>query len=280
MDRKIRVMTVVDGASGLAGAEKMAVMVATHLDGSEFDRVFCATRGDLAPKVLNELDEAGVEIVRLRRPWRFALWAWWPLISLIRRQPVDVIHAHKFGSNAWATIIGRLCRVPVVIAHEHSWDYQGQRFRMLIDRELIGRGATLFLAVSEEDRRRMIDVEGIDSCKVRLMPNGIPQQRLGKRASVRTELGIAADAPVIGSVGGLRPPKAYGVLIQATARLVDEFPRLRTLIVGRGPEEGSLRALIADAGLEDHVSLLGARHDVPDVLAALDVAVCSSISEG
>jgi glycosyltransferase involved in cell wall biosynthesis len=52
------------------------------------------------------------------------------------------------------------------------------------------------------------------------------------------------------------------------------------LIAGDGPEEAALRAQIAGLGLEDVVLLLGTRSDVPEVLAALDVAVCCSDFEG
>src|SRR5207247_2876737 len=141
-------------------------------------RILCARRGDLAPSIVSELESAGVELVRLRRTSPLAVWAWWPLVSLIRREGVDVIHAHKFGSNLWGTLLGVALRIPVV-AHEHSWTYDGNRLRVLLDRELIGRRASVFLAVSDEDRRRMLAIERIDPAAVRLMPNGIPDQSFG-----------------------------------------------------------------------------------------------------
>jgi glycosyltransferase involved in cell wall biosynthesis len=277
---RIRVLTLVDGASGLAGAEKLAVMVTKNLDPARFDRVLCATRGDLAPAIVSELEAAGVQLVLLRRTSPFEIWTWWPLIALLRRNKVDVIHAHKFGSNVWAVVLGDALRVPVVIAHEHSWAYEGDLLRVFLDRELIARRVSVFLAVSDQDRRRMLAVERIDPRVVRLMPNGIPDVTIGDPAAVRRELGIGPEAPVIGSVGGLRSPKAYDVLIRATALLTGEFPEIRTVIAGRGEEETSLRSLVAELGLENRVELLGPRRDVPDVLAAIDVAVSSSVSEG
>src|SRR5262249_9216275 len=57
-------------------------------------------------------------------------------------------------------------------------------------------------------------------------------------------------------------------------------PRLRVLIVGDGPERARVQAVVDQLGLKRHVLLTGARADVPDVLAALDVAVLSSDYEG
>src|SRR5882724_7461422 len=90
--RRIRVLTLLDGATGLGGAEKLAVMVAQRLNPARFDCILCATRGDLAPQIVAELESAGVELVRLRRTSPLAMWAWWPLISSLRKNRVDVIH--------------------------------------------------------------------------------------------------------------------------------------------------------------------------------------------
>jgi glycosyltransferase involved in cell wall biosynthesis len=185
-----------------------------------------------------------------------------------------------FGSNVWGTVLGRLTRVPVVVAHEHTWSFQGQPVRRFLDRELVGRYADAFVAVAAEDRRKMIEVEGVDAEKIRLVPNGIPDPVPGDGAAVRQELGIDADAPVIGVVCELRAQKALEVLFEAAARLRVELPALKVLVAGDGPERGHLKAEVERLGLEGTVVLLGIRRDVPALLDALDVAVLSSDYEG
>jgi glycosyltransferase involved in cell wall biosynthesis len=126
----------------------------------------------------------------------------------------------------------------------------------------------------------MIEVEGIDPEDVTFIPNGIPAPLPPSGADVRAELGIPANAPVIGTVSVMRPQKALDVLLRASRTLVDEFPALRVLIVGEGDMREALGALSAELGLDDNVMFLGVRTDVPDVLAALDIAVSSSDFEG
>jgi len=201
------------------------------------------------------------------------------LLRLLRRERFDVVHSHKFGSNVWGTLIGRLAGVPVIVAHEHSWSFDGKPVRRVLDRELIGRGSDVIVAVSAQDRRKIIEIEGVRPEKVLLVPNGIPR-RSATGADVRAELGIPPDAPVIGAVGGLRPEKAIDLLIRAAAPLLQEIAQLRVLIAGEGPEKEPLRELARHAGVADRVMLIGFRDDVPDVLAALDVAVSSSVFEG
>jgi glycosyltransferase involved in cell wall biosynthesis len=277
--RRLRVLTLVDRPIATGGGERTAATIASRLDTSRFESILCSSRSNPAQTLESELESAGVRVLVLHRRSKAAVWAWQPLISLLRRERVDILHAHKFGSNVWGTLLGRLAGVPVVVAHEHSWSYEGGRLRRFLDKHVVARGADAFVAVSDADRRRMIDVEGIDPGIIRVIRNGIPPlTRAGH--NVREELGIPEDAPVIGTVAQLRPEKALDVLVDAAGLLVADFPRLKVVITGHGPEDERLRALVAGKGLGGTVHLLGPRSDVPDVLASLDVAVCCSDFEG
>jgi len=257
----------------------MASTLAAAVDPERFDRLLCSSRSHMASTFEDTLDAAGVRVLVLDRRSKVDLASWRPLYDLLRRERVDILHAHKFGSNLWGTIIGRLARVPVVVAHEHTWSYEGQPVRRLLDRHVIARGADAFVAVSREDQRRMIEIERVPPDVIRFLPNGIPrQQRRGN--NVRAELGVAADALVVGAVGQLRPEKAFDVLVEVAGELVEQTPGLKVLIAGGGEERDTLEARVRALGLEDVVLLLGPRDDVPDVLAAVDVAVLCSTREG
>ena len=191
----MRVVTLVDRL-GTGGAERLAIQTTTRLDPERFDRTLCASRRfDVAmskrhvANALDDLEAADVRVMGLKRTSARQLWAWWPLYRFLRRERVDVLHAHKFGSNLWGTVIGRLARVPVIVAHEHTWSFEGQPLRRFGDREVIARGSSAFIAVSREDRRRMIEIEGIDPEDVMFLPNGIPAPPPPTGADVRAELG-------------------------------------------------------------------------------------------
>lgn len=285
--RKLKVLTLVDRLGTHGGAERLAMQVAERLDPARFERTLCASRfsaeeraSEAVAPALAQLEQAGVRFVGLDRHSRVELWAWRPLVSLLRRESIDVLHAHKFGSNVWGALLGRLARVPVVISHEHSWSFEGQPLRRLVDRHLIARLSDAFVAVSREDRRRMIEVEGIPPHDLRFVPNGIPDPPKAGGRDVRGELGIGPGDPVIGTVGFLVPLKALDVLVRASALLAPQFPGLKVLVVGDGEERPRLEALIQELGLTQTVLLVGHRADVPDVLATFDVAVLCSDSEG
>ena len=277
--RKLRVLTLVDKPTVTGGAERLAAVVAMKLDPARFESVLCASRQTDEPLLDRELEEAGIGVLALGRRSTLDLLAWRPLVSLLR-DGVDVVHTHMFGSNVWGTVLGRLSGVPVVVAHEHTWSFQGRPLRRFLDRELVARWADVFVAVSGEDRRKMIEVEGVDPAKIRLIPNGIPSPANGAVADVRAELGIEPGAPVLGVVCELRAQKALEVLFEAAALLLAEFPTLKVLVAGDGPERARLEEGARRLGVADTVLFLGIRRDVPAVLAAVDVAVLSSDYEG
>jgi glycosyltransferase involved in cell wall biosynthesis len=275
------VLTLTDVITSDGGAERIAVTLPAALDPSRFESWICSTRGRAEPDAVARLEEAGVRVVTIERRGKLDLAAWKPLVSLLRRERIDVVHGHMFGSNVWAALLGRAARVPVVIGHEHSWPYVGRPVRRLLDRELIARFSDAFIAVSPEDRRRMIEIERIRPEWIRLIYNAVPDHE-PSGADVRAELGIAPDAPVIGAVGAITAAKAYDYFVEVVAALRPRLPGLRVLIAGVGPpdEVAVLQAQIDGLGLTEVVTLLGRRDDVPDVLEALDVAVLASDSEG
>jgi glycosyltransferase involved in cell wall biosynthesis len=284
---RVKVLTLTDQLIATGGAERVAMEIAMRLDRSRFESVFCASRyyeGFQHPSVQvaeQRMQAAGVRYFGLGRRTSWDFHRWLQLRSVLRRERFDVIHAHMFGSNAWGTVVGRLARTPAIVAHEHTWSFEGRPLRRLVDREVIGRGSSVFIAVSQADRRKMIEIEGVQADKVLFVPNGIPMPPPPSGADLRAELGIPAGAPVIGSVSVLRPQKALDVFIRASVPLLRDLPDLRVLIAGEGPLKGELAELVASfPDVQDRLLLLGYRSDVPDVLAALDVAVSSSLFEG
>lgn len=271
-------LTVVDSLAP-AGAETVAVRIALGLDPSRFESAVCSTRRS-EPATLAELRSAGLEVLELGRSSRTDVRSWLPLVRLLRSGSVDIVHAHKFGSNLWLALLSPLVDVPVVVAHEHSWSYDGSPLRRLADRELVARAATMMVAVSPADRLRMIEIERVPADKVVLIPNGISAPPPGDRRKTRRMLEIPANAQVVGTVCGLRPEKAVDATLRALSRLTADRPELRFVVVGDGPERGSLERLAEDLGVGAVFLGLRPNHEMPDLLAAMDVVVCSSKREG
>ena len=262
-----------------AGAETVATRIALGLDGSRFESVICSTRPSPVQHV-EAARAAGIQVLELDRRSKADVRRWLPLVRLLRTGQIDVVHAHKFGSNLWAALLTpRGLGRPVLIAHEHSWSYEGM-LRRVVDRELIARRADAVVAVSPTDRLRMIELERIPPDKVVVVPNGIPDRPVGDPEYARQELGLTPSDSVVGTVCGLRPEKELETALRALGRLASQRPGLRFLVVGDGPERTRLERLADELGVP--TTFLGHRpnDEVPDLLAAMDVLVLSSRFEG
>jgi len=276
-------MTLLHNPSTMGGAERLAVDVAMALDRARYDSLFCAIKAPRTPTREAELRAAGVAYFPLDLGSIRDLRVVPTIARLLRRERVDILHAHLWDANLVGVIAGRLAGTPVIVAHEHTWSYEGERFRVVTDRHVIARAASTMVCPSEEDRRKMIEVERIPAQRIRVVPNGIPPLPESSGADVRAELGIPAAAQVLGAIAVLRAQKRLDVLIEALGLLVPRLTAPHLVIAGDDAGIGNLQRLeqlAASRGLGERVHLIGRRSDIADVLAAFDVACLSSDFEG
>ena len=285
-DPRVRVLTLGrDVGTCFGGAEKLAFQLVERLDPKRFKRYLCITHARPPERrAINELEllrleKSGVEVMRLECRSLLSNVAWVRLYKLLRSESIDILHAHMPRVSVPGTILARLARVPVLVSHEHGWSFQGKPVRRFLDRNVVARGSDVLLAVSEWDRRHIVEVERIPAERIRILPNGIASEPEDGH-DLRGELGVPPDAWLVGAVGRLYPEKGYDDLIRAIALLKQDFSPILCVIAGHGPDQERLQALIDDLDLSREVRLLGRRQDVPAVIRGLDVAVLSSKHEG
>ena len=208
-------------------------------------------------------------------------WALKPLLRAIRRRfAFDVIDAEFFFPDGPAALrLSRALGVPFSIKARgsdiHHWaDRPGCRRQI----RAAGAGAGGLLAVSAALKRDMAAL-GLPDERIAVHHTGVDQDRFRPapdRAAAKAALGIAG--PLLVSVGTLSVRKGHDLAIAAMA----ELPGVTLLIAGQGPDRALLQRQIAALGLGDRVRLLGPQpHEaLPALLAAEDVGVLASISEG
>jgi glycosyltransferase involved in cell wall biosynthesis len=277
--RPLRVLFVINQVAAYGGAERFAAGLATHMPRDRVEPWMLGTRGGDETAVRALLD-AGVRYVCLGRRGKLDVHRLLPLVGLLRRERFDVVHSHMFGSNVWSSLAGRACGVPVIIAHEHTWSYSGDRMRIWLDGHLVGRLVSCFVAVSEADRERMIKLEGVRADRIRVMPTAYVPHAAAANGDIRSELGLAPDAPVIGVAALMREQKALDVMLDAHAILLERMRDAHLVIAGDGPCRPALERQITRLGIASNVHLLGLRDDVDQILKRVDVAALSSDWEG
>jgi glycosyltransferase involved in cell wall biosynthesis len=211
----------------------------------------------------------------------------WPvLVSRLRRalsaeSPYDVLMVHYKKEQLLARMLPARLRRTVVWA---EWGPVPFPLRKGLPRRaylVAARQAALVMAISEGTRRSVAEV-GVNPAKLIVVPNVLRTEEIAYteegRARVRNELGIPADAFVVGCISRFHPKKRNDVVVEAVRDMRD--PRVHLILAGDGETEAQLRELAAPLGARAHfISTPGS--EVPDVLSAFDVSVfCPSPTEG
>jgi glycosyltransferase involved in cell wall biosynthesis len=186
--------------------------------------------------------------------------------------PVEVVHAHGLRAG----LVAALARpaVPLVVTWHNAVLAGGLRGRLSrLAERIVARSARVALGASADLVERAAALGATDARLAPVAAPVLPAPRR-RRAAVRAEFGVAADRPLILSVGRLHPQKRYDVLIDAAARWRTRTPAPAVVIAGSGPAYLQLAARISTARAP--VTLLGHRTDVADLLAGADLAVVTS----
>lgn len=123
---------------------------------------------------------------------------------------------------------------------------------------------------------------GYDPKRFEVIPNGFDLERYAPDPSagpaLRAELGIPADAPLVGMIARFDPQKDHATLLHALSELAVDLPDAHLVLCGDDVDDGNepLRSQVDALGLRGNVRLLGRRPDIPRIAAALDVGVLSS----
>jgi len=210
------------------------------------------------------------------------------LIRLSRRLRPDLIQGWMFHGNAAAEAIRTFSqqRVPVLWNICHSLeDFQRESFqlRLLIRalKSLAGRPYRIIYSsrIAAKQFRRY----GYKSEKPLVIPNGFDcslfRPDFQARTSVRAELKLGNDTPLIGLVARYHPIKDHLTFLRAAAELTRSGSAAHFLLVGRGTDSSELDFWISKYELAGRVHALGERADVPRLTASLDIATNCSRSE-
>jgi glycosyltransferase involved in cell wall biosynthesis len=168
--------------------------------------------------------------------------------------------------------------VPHVITMHGSHYYAGRLQRRLAMRAAIALSSKT-VAVSDSLARAISRGLWVRRSQVSVMPNGV-RYHVPECITLRDELRLPPDARLVVAVGNLYPVKGHTHLIDTAARLAERHPTLHVAIAGRGDLAAPLLSQARARGLDGRVHLLGLRDDISAILAAADVFVMPSLSEG
>ncbi len=228
-----------------------------------------------------ELQDTGVRLLTLNAPSGMLKYTdLLRAVTAVRRLKPDVLVGFMFHGIMTARIAGRLTGVPAIVSSVRN-ERDGP-FRERIMRTTDG----LTDAVTAQSRRLASDLARrriASPSRMHIIPNSVEVPRFAMRLygyPTRELLRIPHDQFLWLAVGRLDEAKDYPNLLHAFSALAQRHPNSRLMIAGDGPLKSDLESLMQHLGVEERVSLLGLRQDMPALYAASDAFVLSSAWEG
>jgi glycosyltransferase involved in cell wall biosynthesis len=214
----------------------------------------------------------------------------WPAYRLVQRERPRVMHAWNDLPGIIAAFAGLLAGCPRIFVHFHhmrainlSNDRNLIRSYPSCYRRLLERAEIELLFVADASAEDYADWWSVDrSEKFKRLYNGFTDMDVtpGARETLRRDMGIGPEAPVLGTVFRFDRVKQPWLWIDAASRVAEQLPEARFIMVGGGPEWEDARARVASLGLTDRFQFPGQVRNVADYLACLDVFMLTSRVEG
>ncbi|MGP4906602.1 glycosyltransferase [Psychrobacter faecalis] len=258
---------------GLGGAEKVVIDLADQMHVLGHDVKIAYLTGDVQVKPAS----SDVEIIALRlNSLKDFLLASKKYQKLVKSFRPDVVHAHMVHANIFTRLNRALCPVPKLICTAHSSN-EGGKARMLAYR-LTNRLSDINTNVSQEATQAMINKGAFTKSNVVTVYNGINLNKFkNDPKSIRRE----QNTLNLIAVGRFTDAKDYPNLINAFAILKSRNnSNIKLTIVGDGELTPQIESLIKELELEEDVTLLGRRSDIPQLLSQADIFVLASKFEG
>lgn len=262
------------------GAENVTLALTKHFRHQYHIVIGCLWRG----WIYNQLIAIGLDPIVIPTdsgPVDFKLLH--HLIRLIKRERISLIHSHLFDINFYSSVAGKIAKVPHLCT-EHGDIHHPLKTskKNLIKAKILSLCSDKIVFVSKYTKTAFCNISKLPKGKSAVIYNGIELCNFGKSIDIKKkkiQLGLRLEDPVVGSVGSLYPVKGQIYLLKAAKKLLQKFPNVKIIIIGRGELENKLKEEAKNLNITDHVLFLGFREDTHELLKAMDVFVLPSLSE-
>lgn len=274
MNRRVSVVQVVYSL-GIGGSEILGRDIAIRLKNKGYSSSVCAL--EHGGPLERDLRSNGIRYhIVDKRPGR-GLSAMWRLYGLFREIAPDIVHTHHLYELVHSFPGARLAGAKIVHTEHEYFSLSNPKAKLLL------KGLSTFCervtTVGENVTEFLNNEVGIPRRKLMTIPNGIDRKRFNPEI-VPGKRFFPEDAQTIGIIARLEKAKDHCTLLHAFQKVLGECPNARLLIVGEGSEKVALQGECTRLGLQKEVGFIGLQRDIPQILAAIDIFVLSSIEEG
>ena len=149
-------------------------------------------------------------------------------------------------------------------------------------KKLIQQPGLRLIALHQDLKRDLDRHFGKDDAVV--IRNGVDIQSYREvkcnREDKRESVGIPRNAYVVGHIGRFSKQKNHSFLLRVFQKITEKQPNAHLLLIGNGALQEEVTQRIGQMQLEERVTILSHRTDIPELLGTMDVLVFPSLFEG
>ena len=240
----------------------------------------------------DELRSLGCELKYIESVWDIGIKAYKKKFSQLINEigKVDIVHSHLNSKGGIIAKCARACGIPKIIVHSHAKiEFNGSliyrsvmKAELILQRRWINRYATDYWACSEEALPSLFTKSHYNSEKAQVIHNAIDPKALTHYDgdTIREELDIPEDLPVVGSVGRIAKVKNYELAADLIAALWDKGHKFAYVVAGRKQDDSCSSYLLEKLGKYEHFYYLGVRGDLGKLYHGMGAYLGTSLREG
>ncbi|WPL17636.1 Putative glycosyltransferase EpsD [Thiorhodovibrio winogradskyi] len=268
---------------GIGGTEMVIKNIIEGFAGSYPDvdfSLFCIEK-PLGPWG-QELENKGIPIHSYSRRQGFDWSLIWAIRRVVREQKIDILHCHQYTPWVYGLLASFWTRAKVIFTEHGRFYPDASSWKRRMLNPWFSRLTDATTAISRATKQALVDYEAIKPSAISIIYNGIVPLRpdLAKVAKIRSDIGVADNHVLFGTVARFDPIKNQVMMLRAFARVAARHPGAWLLMVGDGVERVRLQALCQQLEIGERVFFSGYISNPVNHLGAMDVFLLSSLSEG
>lgn len=267
----------------IGGTEQVIRNLVEGLDPARFRSVILCIDGAIGPWG-QQLQQKGFPVIQLTRKPGFDIALIRQIRQILQQHNIDIIHGHQYTPYTYGWFAALLSRNPVIFTEHGRFYPDFSTLKRRLINPVLQRRTAAITAISAATKLALEVYEFFDSDRIKVIYNGIADLSTTISAeqvqTLKQSLNLQDDAIVFGTISRLDPIKNQAMMLRAFQAAKSRCPNIRLLVVGGGPERQNLEALQAQLGLQDSVIFTGFQPNPQVYLAAMDVFLLPSLSEG
>ena len=286
-DQKIKLVQVIAEKDAIGGGPKHVLGLLENIDKEKFEVYLICPRGELG-EMAKRIEK--VKTINVEMGSKFNLGAILKIKKELQKiqaedNPFTPMIVHSHGPRGGLLARRALPAGAISVYTEHIWG-PGYHLEDKINEwaqkktlRALNHKTNLIIAVSKAVKDCLIEEKLAPEERIVVIPNGITINHKSQITNHKSKAVKNYNNQIIGTVGSLNRMKGQACLVRSMAEVVKNYPHAMLEIIGEGEERDNIEREIEELGLDRHITLMGKRSNIEEIMHKWSVFVLPSIAE-